>query len=85
MTTATPKAGHPFTVSLKVNLSTGISTKATGLKCTAKLAGKVFKGSGTGGCTIRVPKTAKGKSLVVKATGKYKTTPVAATKTFKVS
>lgn len=84
VTSATPKAGKPFTASLKVNLSTGISAKATGLKCTAKLAGKAFKGSGTGGCTIHLPKTAKGKSLVVHATGKYKTTPVAATKTFKV-
>jgi hypothetical protein len=82
--TPAPKAGKRFTAGLRVSLSTGTTVKATKVKCTARLAGKVFKGEGTGSCTFRLPTAAAGKRIVVKATGKYRSAPVTATKTFRV-
>jgi hypothetical protein len=64
---------------LGVNLSTGVVTKATGLKCTATLGGKHLAGTGTGGCTFHLPKTAKGKTLLVKVRGSYHATALAKT------
>ena len=48
--------------------------------CRATLAGKRVKGTGAGGCTFKLPKTAKGKQLVVTVTatpagGKAQTFP----------
>lgn len=82
---AAPVHGKTFRVTgFTVDLSTGIETKATGLKCTATLGGKHLAGTGTGGCTFHLKATAKGKRLVVKVTGKYKTATVAKTYSFKV-
>ncbi|HEV2591040.1 MAG TPA: hypothetical protein VGU02_04015 [Gaiellaceae bacterium] len=77
--------GKSFRISgLSVNLSTGVVAKATGLKCTATLGGKHLAGSGAGGCTFRLPGTAKGKSLVVKVHGAYHSNALAKTYTTKV-
>lgn len=81
----TPKAGKPFRISsLAVHLSTGTTVKATALRCTATLGGKHLAGSGTGGCTFRLPATAKGKKLVVHVKGKYRSVGVGGAYTFKV-
>ncbi len=79
------KAGKLFTVrSVTVNLSNGTQTKATSVKCTAKLGAVKLTGTGAGGCTFKLPKTAKGKKLTVTATGKYNTTTVVKTSVVKV-
>jgi hypothetical protein len=80
-----PKAGKTFKISsLAVHLSTGVDTKATKLHCSATLGGKHLAGSGTAGCTFRLPATAKGKKLVIKVTGKYRTVSLARTQRFTV-
>ena len=80
-----PTHGKVFHISgLTVDLSNGVETKAKSLKCSATLGGKHLAGTGTGGCTFHLPATAKGKKLVVKVTGAYKSTKLAKTKTFKV-
>jgi hypothetical protein len=72
--------GKSFRISgLAVSLSTGVVTKATGLKCTATLGGKHLAGSGAGGCTFRLSGTAKGKLLVVKVHGSYHSASLAKT------
>lgn len=77
--------GKVFRISgLTVDLSNGVETKAKSLKCSATLGGKHLAGTGTGGCTFHLPKSAKGKKLVVKVTGTYKSSKLAKTKTFKV-
>jgi hypothetical protein len=80
-----PKAGHAFVVkSLDVDLSNGTTVKATGLKCTATLGGLAVHGTGAGGCTFKLPTTAKGKRLTVRAAGSYNGLGVVKTTTFKV-
>lgn len=80
-----PHHGKVFRISgLTVDLSNGVETKASGLKCSATLGGKHLAGTGTGGCTFHLPATAKGKRLVIKVTGKYKTSTLARTKSFTV-
>jgi hypothetical protein len=69
---APPKAGKPFRIGgFGVNLSDGSLVDATGVKCTATLGGVKIKGTGAGGCTFKLPKTAKKKRLVVKVSGVY--------------
>ena len=81
-----PKAGKTFVVrGLRVALSTGTVAAATGLRCTATLAGKTLKGTGKTGCTFHLLARAKGKRLVIHARGKYHTTAVRATVSWKVS
>jgi hypothetical protein len=81
----TPKAGHAFVVkSIDVDLSNGTTVRATGLKCTATLGGVVVHGTGAGACTFKLPKTAKGKKLTVRAAGSYNGLGVVKTTTFKV-
>lgn len=82
---ATAVHGKTFRVAgLAVDLSNGVTTKATGLKCSASLGGVHLAGTGTGGCTFHLPKTAKGKKLSVRVTGKYKSKALATTVSLKV-
>lgn len=68
----TPAAGKRIKVGpLWVKLSDGTSVSTTGVKCTATVGGVALKGSGSGGCTFTLPKTAKGKKLVVHVSGRY--------------
>ena len=81
----TPHAGKSFRATgLTVDLSDGTEVKATGLSCSATLGGKKLVGTGTGHCTFKLAKTAKGKRLVVKVTGKYKSKTLTRTKAFTV-
>jgi hypothetical protein len=73
-----PTAGKSFTI-VPTALhfpADGRTTPATVLpesySCTAKLGAKKLAGSGTGGCTVKVPKKkARGKKLVVQLTVNY--------------
>jgi hypothetical protein len=66
-----PKSGKKFVVGpYSVNLSDGTSINLAGVKCTATLGAAKLKGTGAGGCTFALPKTAKGKKLTVKVSGK---------------
>jgi predicted metal-dependent enzyme (double-stranded beta helix superfamily) len=79
------KAGHTLVVrSLSLGLSTGISTHATGVKCTARLGGYGLKGTGAGGCRFELAKHAKRKTLVVRVTGWYSHTAVAKTVSYEL-
>jgi hypothetical protein len=67
-----PKAGKKAVVGpLAVKLTDGTSVTATSEHCSGTLGGKHLTGTGTGGCTFTLPKTSKGKRLVVKVTGRY--------------
>ena len=66
------KAGKPFRVSrASVRLDNGTTAPAATFRCRATLAGKSLRGSGIGGCTFAIPKTAKGKRLVVTVSATY--------------
>lgn len=86
VTVAAPaKAGTKFHVGpFAVNLSDGTSITATGVKCTATLGGAKLKGTGAGGCTFALPKTAKKKRLVVKLSGLYGGATISKTVTYVV-
>jgi hypothetical protein len=67
-----PKAGRRFSVSVTgAKLSSGEVVKPDSYSCTAKLAGRALKGSGTGGCSWALTKKARGKKLVVDVTISY--------------
>jgi hypothetical protein len=69
---AAPRAGRAFRVAgASVRLDDGTSAAAERFRCRATLAGKVLRGTGVGGCTFAVPKTAKGKRLVVTVSATY--------------
>lgn len=68
-TPAIPRAGATFRLSsLSVTLLTGDTLAAARTSCRATLAGKRLRGTGRGGCTFRLPRSAKGKRLVVDIT-----------------
>jgi hypothetical protein len=80
-----PTHGRAFRVTaLQLNLSSGASTPAAAFGCTAHLGIRTLQGRGIGHCTFLLPKTAKGKKLVLKVHGTYLTTTVAKTYSFKV-
>jgi hypothetical protein len=68
---AGPRAGRPFTLTpMGMRLPPSSSTVSIlphpdSYTCRAVLAGATLTGRGTGGCTWRVPKKARGKSLAV--------------------
>lgn len=67
-----PRAGRAFRVAAAtVNLDDDTTAAAQTFRCRATLAGKALRGTGAGGCTFAVPKTAKGKRLVVTVTATY--------------
>ena len=89
--TAGPKAGKRFVI-----VPTGLKLPSDGrtsaapilpesYSCVAKLGAKKLAGSGTGGCTIKVPKKkARGKRLTVLLTVNYQGTTKVVPLTFKV-
>jgi hypothetical protein len=67
-----PRAGRAFRVTgASVRLDNGASAVAASFRCRATLAGKALRGTGVGGCTFAVPRTAKGKRLVVTVSATY--------------
>lgn len=73
---AGPRVGKAFSVKVTgLNLpQTDVSgaVQPESWKCTARLGGKTLAGSGTGGCTFRIPKQkSKGKRLVVTVSVTY--------------
>ena len=76
-----PRAGATFRLqSVALTFESEEKGVAGSFTCRATLAGKRVKGTGPGGCTFKLPKTAKGKQLVVTVTatptgGKAQTFP----------
>ena len=67
--TLKPRAGTTFRLkSVQLALETDETAAAGTFTCKATLAGKRLRGTGSGGCTFKLPKTAKGKRLVVTIT-----------------
>lgn len=63
---AAPRAGRVFQAPVVLlTLSDGTTITARSYRCLAKLGGKLLRGTGRGGCTFKLPKSAKGKRLVV--------------------
>ncbi len=78
----TPVHGKTFRITgVSVRLSDGSSAPATAVACTATLGGKAISAYG---CAVRLPKTAKGRRLVVRVSGTYGTTSVGGTYAFRV-
>jgi hypothetical protein len=85
VTATVAKAGTKFHVGpFQVKLSDGTAINATAVKCAATLGGAKLKGTGAGGCTFALPKTAKKKRLVVKVSGAYAGTTLSKSVTYVV-
>jgi hypothetical protein len=86
-----PRAGKRFVVlpaGLKLppdGRTTATPVLPESYSCTAKLGPKQLVGSGTGGCTIAVPKKARGKRLTVQLTVTYQGATKVVPLTFKVN
>jgi hypothetical protein len=82
-----PKAGKRFSLKpLGIRLAeTNEVVVPDSLACTAKLAGKVLKGTGVGGCSWLLPKKARTKKLVVSVNVSYQGETETFTQTFKVT
>jgi hypothetical protein len=83
-----PKAGGTFivtptAVALAVDDGQG-NTKPGTYRCTARLAGKLLAGHGTGSCTIKLPVKTKGKKLVVVVSSTYEGTTISVPFTYTV-
>lgn len=66
---AAPRAGSTFKVhSVQLQFETAESAAAASFTCRATLSGKRLRGTGRGGCTFKLPKTAKGKRFVITMT-----------------
>lgn len=64
-----PRAGRRFGVTgVTVSLETTEEIPATGFRCRATVGGKVLRGTGVGGCTFSIPRSAKGKRLAIAIT-----------------
>ncbi len=69
---AQPRAGKTFRMTgVRVQLTDGKIVAPARVACVATLAGKRLRGTGAGGCTFKLPKSAKGKRLTVKLTATY--------------
>jgi hypothetical protein len=86
-----PRAGKRFVVvptALKLppdGRATAVNVLPESYSCTAKLGAKKLAGSGTGGCTVKVPKKkARGKRLTVLLTVNYQGATKVVPLTFKV-
>jgi hypothetical protein len=78
----TPVHGKAFRIGgIAVTLSDGSRAAASGVACTATLGGKAIPARG---CVLRLPKTAKGRRLVVRVAGTYGAAPVGGTYAFRV-
>ena len=62
-----PTHGKRFHVGMTLSLSNGTVAKASKVACRASLGGKSFARA----CAFRLPKTSKGRKLVVRAIGTY--------------
>ena len=63
---AAPRAGSTFRVSsVRLQFETAESALAAAFTCRATLAGKRIRGTGRGGCSFKLPKSARGKRLVL--------------------
>jgi hypothetical protein len=66
---AAPRAGSTFKVnSVQLQFETAEIAAAAAVTCRATLSGKRIRGTGRGGCTFKLPKTAKGKRFVITMT-----------------
>lgn len=66
---AAPRAGGAFRLtSVQLAFETEETGTAATFTCRATLGGKAIRGTGAGRCTFRLPKTAKGKRLVITIT-----------------
>jgi hypothetical protein len=66
---AAPRAGSTFRVnSVQLAFETGETATAAAFTCRATLAGRRIRGTGRGGCTFKLPKSAKGKRFVLTMT-----------------
>lgn len=74
---ASPRAGRAFTLtpaSLELPPNGGLlapTPAPDSYTCRARLGAKAIRGTGKGGCTLRLPKNAKGKTLTVLVTVNY--------------
>jgi hypothetical protein len=72
-----PRAGRKFAVEPTTlvlppsGAMIALSPKPESYQCAAKLGAKTLRGTGAGGCTFAIPKTAKGKRLSVVLTASY--------------
>lgn len=66
---AAPRAGSTFRLtSVQLRFETAESGIAAAFTCRVTLAGKRIRGTGRGGCTFKLPKTAKGKRFAITIT-----------------
>lgn len=68
----TPRASAVFRVTgARVKLTNDEVVQAETFTCSATLAGKRLRGTGNGGCTFKIPKTARRKQLKINIAARY--------------
>jgi hypothetical protein len=83
---ASPRAGERWQLRVDAVRLVGStrSVRPTRWSCRAALAGRRLRGSGAGGCTFRLPRSARGKRLAVTITVAYLGEVVSGTATLRV-
>jgi hypothetical protein len=67
-----PRAGKLFSVTLVgIRVATTVVPQPDSYNCRATLAGKPFAGTGTGGCTWKLPPKSRGKKLSLTVSASY--------------
>jgi hypothetical protein len=81
-----PRAGGTWRLEVRsVRLAgAGTTARPDGWSCSATLGGKPVRGAGRGGCTFRLPRSARGKRLQVRISVAYLGEVVAGTLTLRV-
>jgi hypothetical protein len=80
-----PRAGRRFRVKgVAIELSSRERFWAPRFRCRATLAGRAIRGFGRGGCTYALPRTARGKGLVITIRSTAATRPIRLRWTFRV-
>ena len=68
-----PRAGKRFKISvLSVGLSDGRKVAPTSIACKARIGATPLRGKGRGGCTFRIPLSARRKTISVSITAAYR-------------
>lgn len=82
---AGPRHGAAFvSTALVAQLSDGSTAKAKSVSCTAMLGQQALRGTGAGGCTFKLPNTARKKTVVITTSGRVGSETVTSTDSFTV-
>jgi hypothetical protein len=80
-----PRAGKRFRVTgAQVRFETDEEEPAATVRCSAKLGRKALRGTGAGGCTFALPKSAMGKRLSLTMTATFRDQSATTTRVLRI-